>query len=185
MSHKRNDRPFEGIPLLLVLLLVLPLAAGMIPLTGPQPLRCESPVFVELKGDVAWPGVFAACGPSDLSGWPAAKRVFGALVRRDAETGAIALRSGTTFDVRIEAGTAFFSPGEMPPFYKATLGIPIPINEANPDALTAVPGIGLKLAHRIVWERDRRGGFRRVEELMTVSGIGPSLYRRIKPHLAL
>ena len=97
----------------------------------------------------------------------------------------MSLSSGTSLDVKIEAGKAFLSQGEMSPFYKTTLGIPIRINAANLDAFTAVPGIGLKLAHRIVWERDRRGGFRRVEELMTVSGIGPSLYKRIKPHLAL
>ena len=124
MSQKNNDRPFKGIPLLLALLLVLPLAARMIPVVGPKPLRCESPVFVELKGDVAWPGVFAACKPLDLSDWPATKRVFGALMGRDTETGAVSLRSGTTFDVKIEADKALLSPDEMSPFYKATLGIP-------------------------------------------------------------
>jgi competence protein ComEA len=185
MNQQSNHRPFKGIPLLLVLLLVLPLAARMMPVAGPKPLRCKSPVFVEFKGDVAWPGVFATCKPLDLSDWPATIRVFGAPMERDTETGAISLKSGTSLDVKIEAGKAILSPGEMSPFYKATLGIPILINAANPDALAAVPGIGLKLAHRIVWERDRRGGFRRVEELMTVSGIGPSLYKRIKPHLAL
>ncbi len=185
MNQQSNHRPFKGIPLLLVLLLVLPLAARMMPVAGPKPLRCESPVFVELKGNVAWPGVFAICKPLDLSDWPATKRVSGAFMGRDPETGAVSLRSGATLDVKIEAGKAILSLGEMSPFYKATLGIPILINTANADAFTAVPGIGLKLAHRIVWERDRRGGFRKIEELMTVSGIGPSLYGRIRPHLGL
>jgi competence protein ComEA len=185
MNRQSNHKPFKGIPLLLVLLLVLPLAARMMPVAGPKALRCESPVFVELKGDVARPGVFATCKPLDLSDWPATKRVFGAPMGKKTETGGIFLMSGTTFDVKIEAGKAILAPGEMSPFYKTTLGIPILINAADPDALSAVPGIGLKLAYRIVEERDRRGGFKRVEELMTVSGIGPSLYKRIKPHLAL
>jgi competence protein ComEA len=95
------------------------------------------------------------------------------------------LRSGTTLDVKIEAGRVTLTKAEMSPFYKATLGIPILINNADPDALTAVPGIGPRLAHRIVWERDRRGGFRRFEELMSISGIGPGLYKQIRPYLAL
>jgi hypothetical protein len=185
MSRKSNDRSYQGIPLLLVSLLVLPLAARTAQVPGPKPVRCPSPVFVELKGDVPWPSVFAACEPLDLSDGSTAKRVFGDLVVGDVRIGAGSLGSGTTLDVKIEAGKVFLSTGEMSPFYKATLGIPILINDANPDALTAVPGIGLKLARRIVWERDRRGGFRRVEELMTISGIGPGLYKRIKPHLAL
>ena len=86
MNQKSNDRPFKGIPLLLVLLLVLPLAARTRPAAGPKPLRCESAVFVELKGDVAWPGVFATCKPLDLSDWPATKGVFAALMGRDTET---------------------------------------------------------------------------------------------------
>jgi hypothetical protein len=185
MNQERNDRSFKGIPLLLFLLLAFSLAARMMPVAGPKPVRCEGPVFLELKGDVAWPGVLAACKPPDLSGGTPAKEVFMALTGRDTEPGASALRSGSTLEVTIEAGTSLFSIGEMSPFYKTTLGIPILINDAKPDALTAVPGIGLTLAHRIVQERDRRGGFRRIEELMTVGGIGPGLYRRIKPHLAL
>jgi competence protein ComEA len=185
MNRENSDRRFEGIPLLLFLLLALPLAAGIIPGAGPKPQRCENPVFLELKGDVAWPGVLASCKPLDLFDGSAMKRVLGALPARDTVMDGISLKSGNGVDVKIEAGKAFLSPGEMSPFYKATLGIPIPINAANPEALTAVPGIGLKLAHRIVRERDRRGGFKRVEELMTVSGIGPNLYKRIKPHLAL
>jgi len=186
MNQERNDRSFKGVPLLLVVLLVLPLAAKLMPVAGPKPPRCESPLFFELKGDVAWPGVFAACKPSDLVDWTNAKEVFQTPAGRDSETREISLRSGTTVDVKkIEGGTALFSLEEMSPFFKTTLGIPILINTADSEALTAVPGIGLKLAHRIVWERDRRGGFHKIEELLTVGGIGPGLYGRIKPHLAL
>jgi DNA uptake protein ComE-like DNA-binding protein len=185
MNQKSNDKSYQGIPLLLVLLLVLLLAAKTVHVPGAKPVRCQSPVFVELKGDVAWPRVVAACEPLDLSDGATAKWVFGVRLGGDLKTGAGPLRSGTALDVKIEGGKVSLSKAEMSPFYKATLGIPILINDANPDALTAVPGIGLKLARRIVWERDRRGGFRRFEELMTISGIGPGLYKRIRPHLAL
>lgn len=185
MNHESCNRPFKGIPLLLGLLLGLTLAGRMMPVVGTKPLRCERPVFVEFKGDVAWTGVFPACEMLDLSEWLAAKGVFGALMETGTEAGTVFLRSGTSFDVRVEAGRVFLSPGEMSPFHKATLGIPIRINAADPEALTAVPGIGPGLAQRIVRERDRRGGFRTVEELMTVSGIGAGLYKRIRPHMAL
>ncbi len=185
MNQESCNRSSKGVPLLLALLLGLSLAGRMMPVVGAKPLRCERTVFVEFKGDVAWPGVFAACETLDLTEWAAARGGVGALVGTGIEAGAVFWGSGTAFDVKVEAGKAFLSPGEMSPFYKATLGIPIQINTANPEALTAVPGIGLSLAHRIVRERDRRGGFRGVEELMAVSGIGAGLYKRIRPHLSL
>lgn len=49
---------------------------------------------------------------------------------------------------------------------------PIPINKADVATLTTIPGIGPKLARRIVELREQRGGFRKSEELLDVSGIG-------------
>lgn len=51
---------------------------------------------------------------------------------------------------------------------------PIPINEADAELLAFLPGIGPKLAARIIEERDRRGGFASVAELDAVEGIGPA-----------
>lgn len=50
----------------------------------------------------------------------------------------------------------------------------IDLNEATPEELQALPGIGPGLARRLVEYRDRNGHFRSVEDLERVPGIGPT-----------
>ena len=49
---------------------------------------------------------------------------------------------------------------------------PLNLNLATQAQLEALPGIGPQLAAAIIKERDRRGGFRSVNELSSVRGIG-------------
>ncbi|MBU2385610.1 MAG: ComEA family DNA-binding protein, partial [Actinobacteria bacterium] len=46
------------------------------------------------------------------------------------------------------------------------------INTADAAALETLPGIGPALASRIIAWREANGGFRAVDELLAVSGIG-------------
>ncbi len=71
------------------------------------------------------------------------------------------------------------------PILKLTLRMPLSLNRESEQGLSAIPGIGFGLAGSIVEERERRGGFKTVEEITAVRGIGPALYRKIKPHLTL
>lgn len=64
-------------------------------------------------------------------------------------------------------------------------GETLPVNEAPAVELERLPGVGPVLAGRIVAERLRRGGFRSLDELEEVSGIGPAVLARIRPHLRL
>jgi competence protein ComEA len=54
------------------------------------------------------------------------------------------------------------------------------LNRATAAELDALPGIGPVLAGRIVEERTRRAGFRQVEDLRGVAGIGPKLFARLR-----
>lgn len=54
------------------------------------------------------------------------------------------------------------------------------INTAGEEQLEALPGIGPKLAGRIVEYRQEYGGFVSPDELMDVSGIGPATYEKLK-----
>lgn len=59
----------------------------------------------------------------------------------------------------------------------------VDVATADETALDALPGIGPVLAGRIVQTRGRMGGFRRVEDLLAVPGIGPRLLARLRPRL--
>lgn len=53
------------------------------------------------------------------------------------------------------------------------------LNAATAEDLAALPGIGEKLAARIVADRDAHGPYSRVEDLDRVPGIGPAKLARL------
>ncbi len=57
----------------------------------------------------------------------------------------------------------------------------INLNAATVDQLETLPGIGRKVAERIVEYRTKSGGFKRVEDLMNVKGIGEKSFLKLKP----
>ncbi len=57
---------------------------------------------------------------------------------------------------------------------------PVDINAATAKDLEELPGIGPVLAQAIVDERERRGGFRSVNELRDVRGIGEARFADLK-----
>jgi len=61
----------------------------------------------------------------------------------------------------------------------------IDLNRASARDLDALPGVGPVLAARIIAAREERGGYRRVDELMAVRGIGPRLYARLRPYVGV
>lgn len=54
------------------------------------------------------------------------------------------------------------------------------LNAASESDLVLLPGVGPKLARRILDERARRGGFTSVEELLEVRGMGPKTLARVQ-----
>jgi competence protein ComEA len=68
---------------------------------------------------------------------------------------------------------------------KATPSAVININSATADQLDALPGIGAKLAARIVDYRQKNGGFKKLEDLMNVQGIGEKNFLKLKPLITL
>lgn len=57
---------------------------------------------------------------------------------------------------------------------------PLDLNTATLDQLDELPGIGPATAKAIIDERDRRGGFTSVEELLDVRGIGPAKLEQLR-----
>ncbi len=61
----------------------------------------------------------------------------------------------------------------------------IDINSASARDLEALPGIGPAKSQNIVVTRQRLSGFRTVEELLEVHGIGEKTLQRLRPYVAV
>ena len=142
-------------------------------------------VFVKISGDVIRPGIYGfsqsptlkdivemAGGLRSGNGTP----LFFERFRYD---------SGSVIEILREQNGHRRFRSEMSSFHKVTLGIPISVNKESLDGLTAIRGIGPGIAGSIVCERAKRGGFKSLDELMSVPGIGQKLYLKISPYLVL
>ncbi|MBA9006920.1 helix-hairpin-helix domain-containing protein [Thermomonospora cellulosilytica] len=144
-------------------------------LAGPTPAG----VTVHVAGKVRRPGVVTL---------PAGARVADAIraaggLRPGAGTGSLNLARRVVDGEQIAVGVpAAPQPGAAPP---GTSGVPAPgqpldLNTATVEQFDALPGVGPVLAQRIVEYRTRNGGFRSVEQLQEVTGIGERRYAELK-----
>jgi competence protein ComEA len=149
---------------------------------GSTPSPSPSPVVVDVAGKVRHPGVVSL---------PPGARVIDAIkeaggVRPGTKTGTLNLArhvvDGEQILVGVNATPAPMSPptdtpgapGPTPP------ASPMDLNAATATQLDQLPGVGPVLAQRIVDYRTQHGGFRAVDELRQVSGIGDAKYADIK-----
>lgn len=73
----------------------------------------------------------------------------------------------------------------LPAAVRVTAGLPLELNRASAADLQELPRVGKALAGRIVLERERRGGFRRLGDLRAVRGVGVATLRRLEPFLTV
>ena len=59
------------------------------------------------------------------------------------------------------------------------------LNTATRQELQLLPGVGEVRATAIVAARKQRGGFKKVDELLDVKGIGPAMLDRMRPYVTL
>ena len=78
--------------------------------------------------------------------------------------------------------SAPLSAQEKAPATKAapTAAAPLNLNTATAAQIATLPGIGPKAAQRIVEYRTKNNGFKKIEELMNVKGIGEKSFLKLK-----
>ncbi|MFF8920280.1 helix-hairpin-helix domain-containing protein [Streptomyces albidoflavus] len=156
-----------------------PAATGLpSPPTGAPPSPSAGPLVVDVSGKVARPGVHRL---------PAGSRVEDALeaaggVRPGTDTSGLnrarLLTDGEQVTVGVDpapgAGPAPGAPGQG-----AAAG-PLSLGTATAEQLETLPGVGPVLAAAIIAYRTENGGFRSVDQLREVRGIGDRRFEDLR-----
>lgn len=139
-------------------------------------------IYVHVAGEVRRPGLF---------GIPKGARVALAVHRAGGPT-ARAEMAAVNLAQRLSDGQQVIVPrvgatpvAAAPPAGSAgaagaTADAPVSLATATPEQLEELDGIGPTLAERIIEFRDENGGFRSVEQLQEVEGIGEKRYGSLK-----
>jgi competence protein ComEA len=148
-----------------------------VPLPSPEATATPCPLRVYVSGAVQQPDVYTLPPGSIVK--DAILAAGGAT--DDADLDRINLALAVTDGQHIyvpRAGEE--NPPIEPPSAQAAPGGKININTADLAALESLPGIGPVMAQRIMDYRKTHGPFAEVEDIMDVSGIGPSTLEQIR-----
>lgn len=188
----RNGRWFI---LLGAILLPALLAAGLIIAASPPrgepvellPAPTAAPLWVQIDGAVSAPGLYrfdpgsrvadALKAAGGLAPSAAANRVNQAALLKDGDQ-IVVPEVGEELPVNqaseIAPAPLRFQPGQK-----------IDLNTATLEELMQLPGIGETKAERVITYREAHSGFRSIDEIQEVEGIGPETFERLKDFLTI
>jgi competence protein ComEA len=141
--------------------------------------RSDSRVYVHVTGAVRRPGVYR------LPSWA---RLDLAIMRAGGAT-RVADLVGVNLAAKVADGQQIIVPrrgaGAPQGVAEGTAGVgstgaPISLNTATADQLDELDGVGPATAQKILDWRKQHGGFKSVEDLQQISGIGPKRFEALK-----
>jgi competence protein ComEA len=183
--RKPEVRAEGGLLVLLLAIMMLSFLRVLFDGNGyPECPNCPE-LFVQIQGDIKYPGVYFFRQEPNFKDLMV--RCGGLEYGRDVPVSVsdITFQSGERISVKTDEYKFVFYKGGISAFHKITLGLPISLNRESEEGLSAIPGIGPGLADLIVRERSRRGGFKDLDEIKSLSGIGDRTYRKIAPYVKL
>jgi competence protein ComEA len=138
-------------------------------------------VVVEILGEVQKPGVYVFKTPPTLIEAVEKAGGFKESARFERAQSSEILKTGTLLNVSKESPREVkIALGRMEARKLLAFAVPLDLNRVSVDDLCLIPGIGESLAREIVSYRERRKGFRSVEELKNIKGIEEKKYRSLK-----
>ena len=142
-------------------------------------------IFVHVTGAVAKPGVYAAEVGSRVFDIVAMAGGFTKKADQASVNLARLVSDGEqllVFERASEAKSASISSNTSASSMAGTL---VSLNRASQSELEELPGVGPTLAQRIIDWRSANGGFKSLEDLLQVGGIGDKLFAGIQGKVAL
>lgn len=162
------------------------MAAAPEPLPGPPPATGPGGhIVVDVSGKVRLPGIHQL---------PSGARVADAIRAAGGARPGVDLAGLNQARVLMDGEQIVVGAPPGPPFMGGTGGAatggtgsggtttgPVSLNQATVEQLDSLPGVGPVLAQHIVDYRTQHGGFRSVDELREVNGIGDRRFADLQP----
>ncbi|MFN8398566.1 MAG: ComEA family DNA-binding protein [Anaerolineales bacterium] len=155
------------------------------------PAPTKEPIAVHVIGAVPRPGLYEFAEGARVQ--DAIDAAGGLLASASVDTINLAalLEDGQQLDIPYKAGeepttsnsnddTSLELPGATEESSAGSSQDLININTASVEELDSLPGIGPTIAQRIIDYRDENGPFQTIEDILNVSGVGPSTFDQIK-----
>jgi competence protein ComEA len=139
--------------------------------------------FVHVVGEVKNPGLYELPAGARIVDAVAAAGGFTAIADQTTVNLAQVIEDGQQVVVAAQGATPPASSAGVAAGGAAAGGI-VDVNSADATALETLDGIGPALAQRILAYRTAHGGFRTVNDLQNVAGIGPKKFAAIKANVS-
>jgi competence protein ComEA len=81
--------------------------------------------------------------------------------------------------------TALLATAGAPALAEEKLSGVVNVNTASAAELEMLPGIGASRAKALIEAREAKGGFKSLDDLLVVKGIGEASLAKLRPHLTL